>query len=192
MRRLLTSMTTILVGFMLTFSSVSYAKQEDYAQAISTFQSAPEAKAFFNKAYGYAIFPSVGKGGIGIGGAHGKGRVYKGGSYTGDTKLSQLSIGLQFGGQVYSEVIFFQNAKAYNDFTSGNFEFSAQASAVAINAGANAQAGTTGNSAGAGQSSERSAANAKYVDGMAVFTAAKGGLMYEAALAGQKFSFKAK
>ncbi|WP_028767396.1 YSC84-related protein [Shewanella fidelis] len=166
----------------------AYAEQDSYAQAKSTFQQANQTHKFFDNAYGYALFPTVGKGGIGLGAAYGKGRVYRGGSYTGDTSLTQVSFGFQLGGQAYSEIIFFKDQKAYNEFTSGSFEFGAQASAVAINIGANAQAGTTGNSAGAG----KSAAKAAYINGMAVFTVAKGGLMFEAALAGQSFTFEEK
>ena len=165
---------------------------DNYNNAIATFKQASETHKFFDSAYGYAIFPTVGKGGLGIGAAYGKGRVYRGGVYTGDSSMTQVSIGFQIGGQAYSEIIFFKDAHAYRVFTSGSFEFGAQASAVAINAGANAQAGTTGNSAGAGQSGGSQAAKAAYINGMAVFTAAKGGLMVEAALAGQSFTFEAQ
>ncbi len=162
--------------------------EDGYSQAKSTFQQANQTQKFFDTAYGYALFPTVGKGGIGIGAAYGKGRVYQAGSYKGDTSLTQVSFGFQLGGQAYSEIIFFKDESAYKDFTSGSFEFGAQASAVAINIGANAQAGTTGNSAGAG----KKAATAAYINGMAVFTVAKGGLMFEAALAGQSFTFDEK
>ncbi|BCV30114.1 lipid-binding SYLF domain-containing protein [Shewanella algae] len=165
---------------------------DSYSSAIATFKQASETHKFFDSAYGYAIFPTVGKGGLGIGAAYGKGRVYRGGVYTGESSMTQVSIGFQIGGQAYSEIIFFKDEQAYRDFTSGSFEFGAQASAVAINAGANAQAGTTGNSAGAGQSGGSQAAKAAYINGMAVFTAAKGGLMVEAALAGQSFTFEAQ
>ncbi|MBO2555013.1 YSC84-related protein [Shewanella algae] len=165
---------------------------DSYSSAIATFKQASETHKFFDSAYGYAIFPTVGKGGLGIGAAYGKGRVYRGGVYTGESSMTQVSIGFQIGGQAYSEIIFFKDEQAYRDFTSGSFEFGAQASAVAINAGANAQAGTTGNSAGAGQSGGSQAAKASYINGMAVFTAAKGGLMVEAALAGQSFTFEAQ
>ncbi|MFV7641803.1 YSC84-related protein [Shewanella algae] len=165
---------------------------DSYSSAIATFKQASETHKFFDSAYGYAIFPTVGKGGLGIGAAYGKGRVYLGGVYTGESSMTQVSIGFQIGGQAYSEIIFFKDEQAYRDFTSGSFEFGAQASAVAINAGANAQAGTTGNSAGAGQSGGSQAAKASYINGMAVFTAAKGGLMVEAALAGQSFTFEAQ
>ncbi|MCG9722413.1 lipid-binding SYLF domain-containing protein [Shewanella sp. Isolate7] len=165
---------------------------DSYSETIANFKKAPDTQKFFNSAYGYAVFPTVGKGGIGIGAAYGKGRVYKGGVHTGDSSLSQLSIGFQLGGQAYSEIIFFKDAKSYQEFTSGSFEFGATASAVAINVGANAQVGTTGNSAGAGKSGSNKAASAAYINGMAIFTAAKGGLMYEAALAGQSFTFEPK
>ncbi|MCL1126744.1 lipid-binding SYLF domain-containing protein [Shewanella surugensis] len=158
---------------------------DSYQQAICNFSKAKDTRKFFSNAYGYALFPTIGKGGFIVGGAYGDGHVYKSGRITGDTSLTQLSVGFQLGGQAYSEIIFFENEDAYKKFTSGNFEFSAQASAVAITIGANAQTSTTGNSASAG----KSAATASYVQGMATFTLAKGGLMYEAALAGQKFTF---
>ncbi len=184
----LLSVTFVLIG--LTFSNFAHA--DKYAKTVEDFRKAPEVQNFFQNAYGYAIYPTVGKGGIGIGAAYGAGRVYKSGIHTGDSTLSQLSIGFQLGGQAYSEIIFFKNKAAYDDFTSGTFEFSAQASAVAITVGANAQVGSTGNSAAAGNAGNRTAAKANYMNGMAIFTAAKGGLMYEAAIAGQAFSFDAK
>ena len=192
MNRFLALCSAAIVSLSVLFSPISFADDSSYSNAITNFQKAPETQAFFNTAYGYALFPTVGKGGMLIGGAYGKGRVYKGGMHTGDSSLTQVSIGFQLGGQAYSEIIFFKNAEAYNDFTSGSFEFSAQASAVAINVGASAQVGTTGNSAGAGQAGSNHAAKAVYMNGMAIFTAAKGGLMYEAALAGQSFTFDAK
>lgn len=129
----------------------------------------PSMKVFFDKAYGYAVFPTVGKGGIGIGGAYGKGKVYEQGRMIGTSSLTQVTIGFQLGGQAYSEIIFFKDKARLDDFTSGNFEFSAQASAVAVTAGASA--------------------DADYDNGVAVFTLAKGGLMYEATIGGQKFGF---
>lgn len=188
----MTSSIKRLTASICLFASMLIAPQalaeDGYSQAKSTFKQAKQTHKFFDSAYGYALFPTVGKGGIGIGAAYGKGRVYRGGSYKGDTSLTQVSFGFQLGGQAYSEIIFFKDEAAYKDFTSGSFEFGAQASAVAINIGANAQAGTTGNSAGAG----KTAAKAAYINGMAVFTVAKGGLMFEAALAGQSFTFEEK
>jgi len=189
MKHLILSLGTALI---LTLSATTPALADSYQDALTNFKQAKETRSFFGSAYGYALFPTIGKGGIGIGAAYGKGRVFRGGAHVGDASMTQVSIGFQLGGQAYSEIIFFRDAKAFAEFTSGSFEFGAQASAVAINVGANAQAGTTGNSAGAGQSGGEQAAAGTYVNGMAVFTAAKGGLMYEAALAGQAFSYESK
>lgn len=127
-------------------------------------------KGIFESAYGYVIFPNVGKGGIGVGGAAGNGVVYEKDVMVGMAKLSQLSIGLQAGGQAYREVIFFESKKELDRFKNSQFEFSAQASAVAANSGAST--------------------NAKYTNGVMVFTMQKGGLMYEASIGGQKFKYK--
>ena len=185
MKSFLTAIAASTCLIVSLFAAPTVHADESYDQAVVNFQKAKETSKFFDTAYGYALFPTVGKGGIGIGAAYGKGRVYQGGAYMGDSSLTQLSIGFQLGGQAYSEIIFFKDAKAYEAFTSGSFEFDAQASAVAINMGASAQAGTTGNSAGAGQSGGNRSASGSY-------TAAKGGLMFEAALAGQAFSFEPK
>ena len=158
--------------------------------AVANFKQSEQVNKFFENAYGYAIFPSVGKGGFGIGGAYGEGSVYKQGTKTGTVTLTQLTIGFQIGGQAFSEIIFFKDEEAYNTFTNGNFEFSAQASAVAINLAANASTSTTGTSAGASTGPERNKQQGIYQNGMATFTLIKGGLMYEAALGGQKFTYK--
>ena len=165
-----------------------------YAEAIGIFQQAGESGSFFGKSYGYAVFPTIGKAGLGVGGAHGKGRVYVGGRHVGDTKVTQLSIGLQAGAQAYSQIIFFEDKRAFDEFSSGNFEFGASASAVAITAGVSAGAGTTGAGAGAsgGKHDATTASIGGYHKGMAVFTVAKGGLMYEASIGGQKFSYTAR
>lgn len=168
------------------------ASADDYDETIKVFKQANESGNLFESAFGYAVFPNIGKGGVGIGGAYGKGRVYKKGVYVGDTSMKQLTVGLQFGGQAYSQVIFFQDERAFNEFTSGNFEFGAQAQAVAITAGASAAAGTTGTSTSASGDREHATANAAYQNGMATFTIAKGGLMYEASIGGQKFRYKAR
>lgn len=136
----------------------------------SMMEKAPKLKTFYNKAYGYAVFPKITKAGIGIGGAGGKGIVYKNHMAIGSSGMSQASVGLQLGGQQYSEVIFFQNKKAFEHFTNGNLKFDAQASAVAITEGASV--------------------DVAYKGGVAVFTQAKGGLMFEASLGGQHFSYK--
>ena len=144
---------------------------EDVTKTIATFKKKdPGIEKFFHDAIGYAVFPTVGKGAIGVGGAHGSGELLMGGNAVGKVSLTQVTVGLQFGGQSYSEIIFFETQRTLDSFKSGDFAFAAQATAVALTAGA--------------------AANAAYRDGVAVFTIAKGGLMYEASIGGQKFSFK--
>jgi lipid-binding SYLF domain-containing protein len=178
-------------GLML-FVFAAQAAADEYQDTIGVFKGAVESKGFFGHAYGYAVFPTVGKGGIGIGGAYGKGRVYEQGNYIGDTSMTQVTLGLQLGGQAYSQMIFFEDKRALDEFTSGNFEFGAQASAVAITAGAQAQASTTGSSAGLSGGQHDATTKGSYYKGMAVFTVAKGGLMYEASIGGQKFSYTPK
>ena len=132
----------------------------------------PKLNVFKTKAYGYAVFPKITKAGIGIGGAAGNGIVYQNNTVVGSSKLKQASIGLQLGGQQYSELIFFENKEAFEHFTNGNLKFDAQASAVALTEGASI--------------------NMAYKNGVAVFTRAKGGLMYEASIGGQHFTYKPK
>jgi lipid-binding SYLF domain-containing protein len=145
---------------------------QESKETIQVFKKAdPGISKFFSGSVGYAVFPTVGKGAIGIGGASGSGVLFEKGNPVGKTSLTQLTIGLQLGGQAYSEVVFFQNAAALGDFKKGNFALAAQVSAVAASSGASA--------------------NAKYNGGVAVFTVAKGGLMYEASVGGQKFGYEA-
>ncbi|GAP34977.1 YSC84-related protein [Piscinibacter sakaiensis] len=165
------------------------AYADEYQDTVKVFRTADESGKFFNSAYGYAVFPTVGKGGVGIGGAYGKGRVYEKGVYIGDTTMTQISVGFQLGGEGFSQIIFFSDPVALKRFTNGEFGFGAEASAVAITAGANAKAGTTGATAGASVEQDRGKTLGQYQNGMAVFTLSKGGLMYQAVLNGQKFSF---
>jgi lipid-binding SYLF domain-containing protein len=166
------------------------ARADEYTDTINVFRKAQESGRFFAHAHGYAVFPTIGKGGAGIGGAYGKGRVYEKGKVIGDATMTQVSIGLQLGGQGYSEIVFFEDAAALKRFTAGDFQFGAEASAVALTAGANAQAGQGGATAAASLDKNKAKAVGAYHDGMAVFTIAKGGLMYEVAVAGQKYGFK--
>ena len=141
--------------------------------AIAEFKRAdPSMDAFFNKAYGYAIFPEITKGGIGIGGAQGDGTVFERGGSVGSSEMSQVTVGLQLGGQTYREAIFFEDRAALDNFKRGNFEFAAGASAVAVKSGASKAA--------------------DYSHGVAIFTMAEGGLMFEASIGGQKFSYEPK
>jgi len=181
----------LLILLLLAFPGAR-AYADDYADTIKVFRGAGESGQFFNKSYAYAVFPTIGKGGIGIGAAHGSGRAYVKGEHVGDTSMTQVTIGWQLGGQAYSQIIFFEDKRAFDEFTGGNFEFGAQATAVAITAGASAQAGTTGTSAGASGNQQSAKTAAKYSKGVAVFSVAKGGLMYEASIGGQKFSYKRK
>ncbi len=162
---------TVIIFLLIAFSVASFAQKNDVEEAKNTIkefkEKDPGMNKFFSSAVGYAVFPGIGKGGLGVGGAAGKGTLFKGGTAVADTKMSQVTIGFQAGGQKYAEVIFFENAKTYDDFVSGNFEFAAQVSAVALTSGASA--------------------DAAYKDGLLVVTMAIGGLMYEASVGGQKF-----
>jgi len=181
-----------------TTSEAEAAEPEDvpegkYAETIAVFKQAGASATFFDKAYGYAVFPTIGKGGLGVGAARGKGEVYVGGQHVGNATLTQLSIGLQAGGQAFSEIIFFENKQAFDQFSTGEFAFGAGVSAVAITASASAGAGTSGGAAAGASATKNAATTAghQYYKGMAVFTVAKGGLMYEAAVGGQKFKYEA-
>ena len=146
--------------------------QLDVAKAIIDVKKAdPGIEKFFEGAAGYAVIPKVGKGGIGVGGAYGKGLVIVGDKAVGRTSLSQVTVGFQLGGQVYAQFIFFKDQAALETFQRGNFEMGAQASAVAVTLGASA--------------------DADYDKGVAVFTNVGGGLMYEATISGQKFKYEA-
>jgi lipid-binding SYLF domain-containing protein len=161
------------------------------AETLKLFENAGESASFFKKSYGYAVFPTIGKAGLGIGGAHGSGCVYQQGKQVGTAKMNQLSIGWQAGAQGYSLLVFLEDERAFKEFTSGEFEFGAKASAVAITAGASAGASTSGTSAGAsgGKKDATTATLSGYENGMASFSIVKGGLMYEAALGGAKFKY---
>ncbi|MEM9256059.1 MAG: lipid-binding SYLF domain-containing protein [Pseudomonadota bacterium] len=174
---------------LLLWSPVSLANS--YADAIRSFNNAGASGSFFQTAYGYAVFPTIGKGGFFVGGAYGEGRVFVNARHVGDTTMTQLTLGFQLGAQAYSQIIFFENQQAFDHFTSGNFEFSAQATAVAITAGVSAEASTGGGlAAGAsGGRNDATTSHGGYRKGLAVFTIATGGLMYEASLGGQKYTY---
>jgi lipid-binding SYLF domain-containing protein len=167
------------------------ASADEFDDTVALFKNAGESNAFFQKSYAYAVFPTVGKGGLGVGAAHGSGRAYVQGKHVGDVKMNQLSVGLQAGGQAFSQIVFFEDKRAFDEFTSGNFEFDATVQAVAITAAATASAGSAGSSAGASGGKKDATTVGKYHKGMAVFTVAKGGLMYQAAVGGQKFKYEA-
>ena len=172
-RKLLISTLTLLIAGPLQAGWDPGERAEIERKAHDTVQEFsrkdPSLQRFFSKAAGWAVFPTVGKGGIGIGGAYGEGVLYQGGKVVGYTDVKQLTIGFQFGGQAYSEIIFFKDKAAVDRFKAEKLEFDAQASAVAATVGA--------------------AANADYSKGVAVFTMVKGGLMYEATIGGQSFGY---
>ena len=165
----------LLIGLCLSASVFAQNSKErglieDSKEAQAAFvKSDSLMQSLFANSYGYVIFPNIGKGAIGIGGAAGNGIVFENGNAVGSAKMKQVSIGFQFGGQTYREVIFFENKAALDRFKENNFEFAAQASAVAVTKGAST--------------------NVKYRDGVMVFTQEKKGLMYEASIGGQKFSY---
>ena len=167
--------TLTIFGLILLTATAAFAKRdkalkENTENAMEILEDADsKLEEWFDDAYGYAIFPSVYKGGIGFGGARGKGEVYEKGKFIGEARLTQGSFGLQLGFQAYIEIIFFEKKSNLLNFKKSKFELSAQASAVAAAEGA--------------------AANAKYEHGVVIFTVAKGGLMYEASVGGQKFEF---
>lgn len=162
---------SMMLLMLLSFTMASFSQKNDVEEARKTVREFKEKDSgmntFFSSSVGYAVFPGIGKGGLGVGGAAGKGTLFKGGVAVADTKMSQVTIGFQAGGQKYAEIIFFETDEIYEDFTSGKYEFAAQVSAVALASGASA--------------------DAAYKDGLLVVTMSIGGLMYEASLGGQKF-----
>ena len=167
MRKTLAS-TAVLLAILIPAGAL--AQSADSSVMTKFKEKDPGMAKVFADAYGYVIFPTVGKGAIGIGGARGKGDVFERGKRIGRSTLTQVTVGFQLGGQAYSEVIFFKDKTALDDFKRGNFEFDAQVSAIALTA--------------------RASRDLAYNRGVAIVTMAKGGLMYEASVGGQKFSYK--
>jgi len=175
---LLVCVSLTVVGSLLVGCSTAPKSSGARAEQSSEVQVAidrakrtdPGLQRFFDTAAGYAVFPNVGKGAVGVGGAYGRGQLFEKGQLVGYCSLKQASVGLALGGQAYSEIIFFQDQSALDRFKSGNYAFAAQASAVALKSGASA--------------------NAQYADGVAVFTMSQAGLMFEASVGGQKFAFE--
>ena len=170
----------MLAGLMMVqpatpLSARAIAAENEHQEVLNTIRDVkkydPAIQRFFDNSVGYAVLPSVGKGGAGIGAAYGNGELLMGGKAKGKISMTQVTIGLQLGGQSYSEIIFFETQAALDGFRHGDFAFAAQTSAVALKSG--------------------SSENADYRDGVVVFTVAKGGLMAEASVGGQKFSYKA-
>jgi lipid-binding SYLF domain-containing protein len=167
-----------LAGWALMFTLAAPARADDTQDLVNQgketlalfLKKDPSLQRFVDSSAGYVVYPKVYKGAAGVGGAHGKGALFERGAPVATAKLTQLTVGVQLGGQTYSEVIFFENQKVLNDFKTGEFALAAQVSAVALAAGA--------------------AKGAHYEKGVAVFTATGAGLMFEASVGGQKFSVK--
>lgn len=181
---------SFLAALFFLCGAVAWA--DSYSDTITLFKNAGESAEYFHNSYGYAVFPTIGKGGLVVGGAHGKGHVYEHGRHVGDTSMTQVTVGFQAGGQAYSEIIFFQNKDAFDDFTKSNFEFGADVSAVAITAAAGGSVGTTGANSGASGGKKDATTAGKYYKGVVVFTIVKGGAMYQATVGGQKFTYSPK
>ncbi len=193
MKRLFAAAVSVAAG--LAFGAVAHADDDaaKCAETVKLFEAAGESGDFFKKSYGYAVFPTIGKAGLGLGGAHGSGCVFRQGKQVGTAKMTQISFGWQAGAQGYSLLVFFEDKRAFEEFTSGEFEFGAKASAVAITAGASTGGSTSGGAssgASAGKKDATTVSHGGYQKGMASFSIIKGGLMYEAALGGAKFSYK--
>jgi lipid-binding SYLF domain-containing protein len=178
--------SSVTLGVVL--SSISAYADEPH-DTVELFKHAGESAVFFADCYGYAVFPTIGAGGLIVGGARGEGQVYVGDKLVGDAVMTQLSVGFQAGGKAYSEIVFFQDKRALDEFESGKFEFDAGASAVAITSGASASIGTDRASSEASGGKRNATTNGNYQTGMAVFTIAKGGLMFAADISGEKFAF---
>ncbi|MBS3809194.1 MAG: lipid-binding SYLF domain-containing protein [Desulfobacterales bacterium] len=181
----------LIFSLILGMSAISVAAEgKDYSATIEMFKESPAVAKFFENSYGYAVFPAIGKGGWIVGAGYGEGYVFRNGEITGWASVAEVSIGLQIGGQAFSEIIFFQDKQAYDKFTSGSFELSASAQAVVVTAGAQARTGTSGSGAGATAGPKTGVqAEIGYVNGLAVFLRPLGGLMFDASIGGQSFQF---
>ena len=191
MKKLLAVVLTVALSAMFGPLALADDDAAKCAETIKLFQDAGQSAGYFKSSYGFAVFPTIGKAGLGIGGAHGSGCVYQQGKQVGTAKMNQLSFGWQAGAQGYSLLVFFEDDRAFKDFTSGNFEFGAKASAVAITAGASAGASTTGTTAGAsaGKSDAKTRTGTGYENGIASFSILTDGLMCADALGGAKFKY---
>lgn len=179
------ALTLLLAGFG------SFSNADPYQETIQKFKTSSAVTSLFDNAYGYAVFPTIGEGGLVVGGAGGKCQVYRQGAVTGTCSMGELSVGALAGGQAYSQIILFENETAYKEFTTGEFEFAAEVEAVAIDAKASLEASTAGNSATtATTKGKNDNAKINFKNGMAVLTISKGGLMANASVSGQKYHFE--
>jgi len=179
-----------IIGSLIAFLPLR-AAADNYSDSVNAFRNTEAAAPFFPRSYGYAVFPTVGKGGFILAGGYGRGRVFVAGDPVGDTTLTQASVGFQVGGQAYTQIIFFEDERAFREFSQGGFEFGGQVNATVIKANAQATASTAGSTAGAsGGLDDVEGVTPGYYKGMAVFIIATGGLMFEASVGGQRFTYK--
>lgn len=182
----------LMFAVLLVSLFVVSAWSDEYSETTKMFEDAGIGE-MFKTAHGYALFPTIGKGGFVVGGAYGKGRVFEQGHYIGNASMAQATIGFQLGGTGFSQVVFFQDKRALSEFIGGKFEFGAEAQATVLTVAAGATANTGGSSATAsGGKNNAAIGSSGYNRGMATFTITKGGLMYEASIGGQKFSFTSR
>jgi len=181
-----------LTAFLMAGVATTAGAQRvrDVSDTVELFRGIEQVAPYFQSSYAYAVWPRIGRGGLGVGASRGRGQVYVNGQLTGFSTHTEVSIGFQAGGQTYRQIIFFQNREAYDRFTGDTFEFDASAQAVAVTASAEAGAGTTGARTSAGAGSPNAAAGGGYDRGMQIFTMAEGGLMYKATIAGQRYNFE--
>jgi lipid-binding SYLF domain-containing protein len=183
----MTTMRALLAVLCLLMAQVSWA--DEYQETVEAFRAAG-AGEFIDSSYGYAVFPDIGKGGFFVGGAYGTGRVFERGVAIGRSKMRQATVGLQIGGQAFSQIVFFEDARALREFTSDQFEFGAQVTAVALTAASTAETSTGGGaSTSVTSASDTEVKHYGYRKGMAIFTITRGGLMFEATVGGQRFDF---
>jgi len=187
--KIATYQATAVTALLMTIGSAHAA---GYEQTIALFQSAAQSAGFFDDSYAYAVFPTVGKGSLLVGAAHGDGRVYALGELVGTAAVTQWSLGLQAGGAAYSEIIFFKDRLALDAFESGNIQFGAGVSAVVITAGASASADTVGRQASASTEQDNARVAGAYRNGIAVFTIVREGLEGGASFKGERFSYHAE
>jgi lipid-binding SYLF domain-containing protein len=176
------------LAMILSLASMA-GHADKFDDAIAFFRGAGASAAFFEKCYGYAVLPNVSEGAFGLGGAHGKGRVYVRDQHVGDTGMTQVSLGFQAGIQIFRQIIFFEDERAFREFTSGSFEFDTEMSMALGSSGASAAAGSAGVTAGAGGGGAGVTAGG-YHKGIAVFVVPKGGGMVEWSIGGQRYSYR--
>lgn len=190
MKRLLVAVASVAALALIGDAALADATAKECATAANLFRDAGQSGTYFGKSYGYAVYPTIGKAGFVVGGAYGTGCVFVHNKQVGTSKMTQASFGWLAGAQGYTLIVFFEDERAFKEFSSGSFEFGAGVNAVAITAAASASTSTGGSTAGASGGKKDAATAGGFQKGLAPFSIVKGGLMYEAALNGAKFSYK--